>query len=86
MQKIINKLANKNSYAAIFLLIIVLLTKTPTINLDYHWDETLFAAQTKHYSINGYLSIPSKILRLLIILKFPLEKQWSIGSQQIILR
>jgi hypothetical protein len=40
------------------LLTLIIILKLPTMNLDYHWDETVFAVQAKYHSIFGFFKIP----------------------------
>ncbi len=43
----------------IILFFSVFLLKLPTIYLDYHWDEAVFVAHSKYYSIYGWFSLPT---------------------------
>lgn len=54
----IKKLKNKKWFYFVLLLMLVIFSKLPTMNLDYHWDAAFTASQAKYYSVYGFLSIP----------------------------
>jgi 4-amino-4-deoxy-L-arabinose transferase-like glycosyltransferase len=61
--KIIDKLVDKEDRKYfVFLLLLVILIKFPTMSLDYYWDEVLYAAQAKYYSIHGPFAIPPGLI------------------------
>jgi hypothetical protein len=61
--KIVGKIGNKTDRVCfVVFLILVILLKLPTMNLDYHWDEVLYASQAKYYSIHGLFSTPPGII------------------------
>jgi len=57
--KIIKNLGNKTDRKYfLFLFVLVILLKLPTMSLDYYWDALTFASQAKYLSVNGLLSTP----------------------------
>ncbi len=49
-------------YVGFFLFLLIFLAKIPTVALDYHWDATAVAGQSKYYAENGFLSVPPGVI------------------------
>jgi 4-amino-4-deoxy-L-arabinose transferase-like glycosyltransferase len=61
--KIVGKIGNKTDRIYfVFFLILIIFLKLPTMSLDYHWDEVIYASQAKYYSIHGLFSTPPGII------------------------
>ena len=62
MRKNVEKFIENRRNVAIFLFLVVVLTKLPVATLDYHWDSVVVASQAKYYTGNSLLSVPPGII------------------------
>ncbi len=56
------RLVENKFFMALFLFLLVFLTKLPTMGIDYDWDSLVVASQSKYYTQHSLLSIPPGIV------------------------